>query len=88
MADMKPEHVILDEDDCKRIVQADGNGNTGAKQQVDMVYRLLNAGKYSVIDYELMFRTPNTRIRSRRRGGTRISTTCGTGSIRSRFRRI
>ncbi len=58
MADMKPEHVILDEDDCKRIVQAGGNGDAGATQQVDMVYHLLNVGKYSVIDYELLFRTP------------------------------
>jgi len=58
MADMKPEHVILDEDDCKRIVQAGGNGDTGATQQVDIVYHLLNVGKYSVIDYELLFRTP------------------------------
>jgi hypothetical protein len=58
MADMKPEHVILDEDDCRRIEQAGGNGNGGAAHQVDMVYRLLNAGKYSVIDYELLFRTP------------------------------
>jgi hypothetical protein len=58
MADMKPEHVILDEDDCKRIEQAGGNGDAGAAQQVDMVYHLLNVGKYSVIDYELLFRTP------------------------------
>ena len=30
MADMKPEHVILDEDDCNRIEQAGGNGDAGA----------------------------------------------------------
>lgn len=58
MADMKPEHVILDEDDCKRIKQAGGNGAAGAAHQVDMMYHLLNVGKYSVIDYELLFRTP------------------------------
>ena len=58
MADMKPEHVILDEDDCKRIGQAGGNGDAGASQKVDMMYHLLNVGKYSVIDYELLFRTP------------------------------
>jgi hypothetical protein len=58
MADMKPEHVILDEDDCRRIELAGGDGDAGAAKQVDMVYRLLNAGKYSVIDYELLFRTP------------------------------
>jgi len=58
MADMKPEHVILDEDDCRRIEQVGGDGDAGATLQVDLVYRLLNAGKYSVIDYELLFRTP------------------------------
>jgi hypothetical protein len=60
MADMKPEHVILDEEDCERIEQAgNGNGDAGAAaKQVDMVYHLLNVGKYSVIDYELLFRTP------------------------------
>jgi hypothetical protein len=58
MADMKPEHVILDEEDCERIEQT-GNGDAGAAaKQVDMVYHLLNVGKYSVIDYELLFRTP------------------------------
>lgn len=58
MADMKPEHVILDEDDCKHIEQAGGGGSQDASRQVDMVYHLLNVGKYSIIDYELLFRTP------------------------------
>jgi hypothetical protein len=70
MADMKPEHVILDEDDCKRIEQA-GRKEDGsaAQKQVDMVYHLLNVGKYSVIDYELLFRTPEheDRVKASRR---------------------
>jgi hypothetical protein len=70
MADMKPEHVILDEDDCKRIEETikSGNGMT-PQQQVDMVYHLLNVGKYSVIDYELLFRTPEheDRVKASRR---------------------
>jgi hypothetical protein len=72
MADMKPEHVILDEDDCERIVELGRNGDAGAVQvqrQVDMIYRLLNAGNYSVIDYELLFRTPEheDRVKASRR---------------------
>jgi hypothetical protein len=59
MADMKPEHVILDEDDCERIERVGQNGDPDAAQkQADMVYRLLTVGKYSIIDYELLFRTP------------------------------
>jgi len=30
MADMKPEHVIIEEDDCDRIEQLGGNGDAGA----------------------------------------------------------
>jgi hypothetical protein len=70
MADMKPEHVILDEEDCGRIEQAGRNGGADAvRKQVDMVYHLLNVGKYSVIDYELLFRTPEheDRVKASRR---------------------
>jgi len=70
MADMKPEHVILDEDDCIRIGQAGGDGAPAAAgKQIDMVYQLLSVGKYSVIDYELLFRTPEheDRVKATRR---------------------
>ncbi len=70
MADMKPEHVILDEEDCERIEAAGRNGGAEAAQkQVESVYQLLNAGKYSVIDYELLFRTPEheDRVKASRR---------------------
>jgi hypothetical protein len=70
MADMKPEHVIIDEDDCERIEQEGRNGGADAsRKQVDMVYHLLNVGKYSVIDYELLFRTPEheDRVKASRR---------------------
>jgi hypothetical protein len=59
MADMKPEHVIIEQEDCERIEQTGGDEACDpARKQVDLVYRLLNSGKYSVIDYELLFRTP------------------------------
>ena len=70
MADMKPEHVILDEEDCGRIELAGAAGNgDAAAEQVDMIYRLMDAGKYSVIDYELLFRTPEheDRVKASRR---------------------
>jgi hypothetical protein len=70
MADMKPEHVILDEEDYERIEQ-EGRGKSGptAQKQVDMIYHLLNVGKYSIIDYELLFRTPEheDRVKASRR---------------------
>jgi hypothetical protein len=68
MADMKPEHVIIHEDDCERIEQM-GNGAGAAEKQVEAIYRLMEGGNYSVIDYELLFRTPEheDRVKSTRR---------------------
>jgi hypothetical protein len=70
MADMKPEHVIIEETDCDRIERAGPKGDTEtARKQVDLIYRLLEIGKYSVIDYELLFRTPEheDRVKATRR---------------------
>lgn len=70
MADMKPEHVILDEEDCDRIEDTGRRGDAAAAQrQVDMIYQLLTGGKYSLIDYELLFRTPahEDRVKASRR---------------------
>ena len=70
MADMKPEHVIIDEEDCGRIERAGrNNGPDAAAGQAELIYRLLEAGKYSVIDYELLFRTPEheDRVKASRR---------------------
>lgn len=71
MADMKPEHVIVDEEDCTRIEEAAAGGPDAAGKQVELVYRLMNSGKYSVIDYELLFRTPEheDRVKATRRHG-------------------
>ena len=70
MADMKPEHVIFDEEDCERIEEMGRSGQADAAQkQVEAVYHLLNGGKYSIIDYELLFRTPEheDRVKASRR---------------------
>lgn len=64
MADIKPEHVIIDEEDCEAVERAGA-----ADRQVAMLYRLLEEGKYSIIDYELLFRTPEheDRVKATRR---------------------
>ena len=70
MADIKPEHVILDEEDCAQIEKLGKSRNNGAAaRQVEMVYELLDQGKYSMIDYELLFRTPEheDRVKCSRR---------------------
>jgi hypothetical protein len=70
MADMKPEHVLFDEEDCDRIEEMGRSGQVDAAQkQVEAVYHLLNVGKYSIIDYELLFRTPEheDRVKASRR---------------------
>jgi hypothetical protein len=59
MADMKPEHVIIDAADVKRIEQMGAEDNEAAPEgQAEAVYELVNRGRYSIIDYELLFRTP------------------------------
>lgn len=59
MADMKPEHIIINEADTEAVREA---GQTpeihAADRQVGIVYQLINEGRYSVIDYELLLRTP------------------------------
>ncbi len=53
VADMKPEHVIIRETDVE-IVRKTGDSG----KQIELMYRLINEGKYSVVDYELLLRTP------------------------------
>jgi hypothetical protein len=60
MADMKPEHIIISEADIERIEEIGREGDGGASgEQMEMVYQLIDDGKYSVVDYELLFRTPD-----------------------------
>jgi hypothetical protein len=59
MADMKPEHIIINEADTERVRRIGlGQEINAAKEQVDFVYQLIHDGRYSVIDYELLLRTP------------------------------
>jgi len=59
VADMKPEHIIISEDDTLRIeeIGRSGNNSDALERQMDFLYRLIKEGRYSVIDYELLLRT-------------------------------
>ncbi|MEF9426692.1 MAG: hypothetical protein L0956_05805 [Candidatus Mariimomonas ferrooxydans] len=66
VADMKPEHIIISENDIRHIEEI-GRAQkiNGSKEQaclsgrqVKFLYDLINSGKYSVVDYELLLRTP------------------------------
>lgn len=60
VADMKPEHIIISETDTLLIEEIGRSQNNGEayKKQVDFLYQLINEGSYSLVDYELLMRTP------------------------------
>ncbi|MDI6745153.1 MAG: hypothetical protein QMD07_07230 [Thermodesulfovibrionales bacterium] len=58
VADMKPEHIIISEDDTERIKEIGSAQDIDApKKQIELLYQLLNDGRYSIVDYELLSRT-------------------------------
>ena len=58
VADMKPEHIIISENDTKRIEEI-GRAQISdcQKDQINYLYYLINTGNYSIVDYELLLRT-------------------------------
>lgn len=59
MADMKPEHIIISEADTERVREIGlGQRIRAPKEQLDLLYQLIHEGHYSLIDYELLVRTP------------------------------
>jgi hypothetical protein len=59
MADMKPEHIIISEADTEYIAELGmAQERNAPDRQVDMVYQCIHEGRYSIIDYELLLRTP------------------------------
>jgi hypothetical protein len=59
VADMKPEHIIISESDTERIKEiGKGQINGSSRDQIYYLYNLISIGKYSVVDYELLLRTP------------------------------
>jgi hypothetical protein len=70
VADMKPEHVIIGEPDARRIEDLGrSQGSNAYKEQVALLYSLIREGRYSLIDYELLLRTPEheEEVKSSRR---------------------
>ena len=70
MADMKPEHIIISEADTEHVVAIGMTQERNAPdKQVDMVYQCIHEGRYSIIDYELLLRTPehDEAVKSSRR---------------------
>jgi hypothetical protein len=58
VADMKPEHIIISENDTKRIEEIGRAGTIDSiRDQLYYLYNFINMGKYSVVDYELLLRT-------------------------------
>jgi len=53
VADMKPEHIIIGKTGVETLRKIDDPG-----KQIELLYRLIDEGKYSVVDYELLLRTP------------------------------
>lgn len=70
VADMKPEHIIISENDTRRIKEI-GNAKTAdpVGDQIYYLYNLIDMGHYSVVDYELLLRTPGheTEVKNSRR---------------------
>lgn len=59
VADMKPEHVIISEAEVQNIKEIGlRETKNPEKDQVDYLYQLINGGNYSIVDYELLMRTP------------------------------
>ncbi len=58
VADTKPEHIIISEEDSLRVKEI-GNQKTAeaAGEQISLLNDLINTGEYSLIDYELLMRT-------------------------------
>ncbi len=55
--DMKPAHIIIGEAEIQEIEQASA-GPQAREQQAACLGSLVEAGQYSVVDYELLIRTP------------------------------
>ncbi|MCE5250786.1 hypothetical protein LLG96_11260 [bacterium] len=59
MADMKPEHVIIGEEHTKKVEKLGKKMKSDTRaRQTDYIHTLIRRGKYSVVDYELLLRTP------------------------------
>lgn len=59
VADTKPEHIIIEREDVERIMEIGrDNSENPASKQAAYLYKLIEERKYSIVDYELLLRTP------------------------------
>ena len=59
VADMKPQHIIIGQD-FTTVIEDMGKagGPEAAPRQIELIRGLVEQGQYSVVDYELLLRTP------------------------------
>jgi hypothetical protein len=69
VADMKPSHVIIGEKEVKQMRELGDRGENGRAKQSRFLLSLIKQGRYSVVDYELMRRSPahEEQVKHRRR---------------------
>ncbi len=68
VADMKPSHIILSESEALEIdLIHDADAESRRKAQSSRILALVNQGRYSVIDYELLVRTPEHEACAKRK---------------------
>jgi hypothetical protein len=59
VADMKPEHIIISTTDIEHLEEIGRiHMDDGPEKQIAQIYHLINNSNYSVVDYELLLRTP------------------------------
>lgn len=59
VADMKPEHIIISKKYAEKVRKIGQSGKQDpTREQIYYLYNLIKTGKYSVVDYELLLRTP------------------------------
>ncbi|UCH81955.1 MAG: hypothetical protein JSW20_04845 [Nitrospiraceae bacterium] len=60
VADTKPDHIIISTDEAEHIMKLGSCAGSGtSKEQITYLYHLIEMDKYSIIDYELLLRTPD-----------------------------
>ena len=70
VTDMKPSHIIIGEDQIQHMRElGDGDSGKELKKQTKYLNSLIKDGQYSVVDYELLIRTPthDEKVKSLRR---------------------
>lgn len=69
VADMKPVHIILEEQQIHRIESIKADSPDRSEAQTELITGSIEAGDYSVVDYELLIRTPEyeEQVKSQKR---------------------